>query len=38
MEKYDFFIEKVLPFFKGDYRDFSSKKVDGYVLFVSQLF
>jgi len=36
METYDFFLEKVVPFFKDDYQDFSSKKVDGYVLFVSQ--
>ena len=36
MQTYDFFIEKVVPFLKGDYRDFRSKKVDGYELFVSE--
>ncbi len=35
MQTYDFFIEKVVPFLKDDYQDFSSKKVDGYEIFVS---
>lgn len=32
----DFFQEKIIPIFKGDYQDFSSKTVDGYSLFVTQ--
>lgn len=32
----DFFQEKIIPIFKGDYQDFSSKIVDGYSLFVTQ--
>jgi hypothetical protein len=30
----DYFQELILPSFKGDYQDFSSKKVDGYSLFI----
>lgn len=36
MEAYDFLHEWVKPIFKGDYQDFSSKKVEGYFLFVSE--
>lgn len=36
MEAYDFLHEWVKPIIKGDYRDFSSKKVEGYSLFVSE--
>lgn len=32
----DFFQEKIIPIFKGDYQDFSSKTVDGYSLFIAQ--
>lgn len=32
----DFFQEKIIPIFKGDYQDFSSKTVDGYSIFVTQ--
>ena len=35
MTLYDFFQEKVIPFFKGDYQDFSTKVVDGYSLYVA---
>ena len=34
MEAYDFLNEKLKPIIKGDYQDFSSKKVEGYSLFV----
>ena len=36
MEAYDFLHEWVKPIIKGDYQDFSSKKVEGYSLFVSE--
>ena len=36
MEAYDFLNEKLKPIIKGDYQDFSSKKVEGYSLFVSE--
>lgn len=36
MEAYDFLHERVRPIIKGDYQDFSSKKVEGYSLFVSE--
>lgn len=36
MEVYDFLNERLKPIFKGDYQDFSSKKVEGYSLFVSE--
>ena len=36
MEPYDFLHERVKPIFKGDYQDFSSKKVEGYSLFISE--
>ena len=36
MEAFDFLNERLKPIFKGDYQDFSSKKVDGYSLFVSE--
>ena len=36
MEAYDFLHEWVKPIVKGDYQDFSSKKVEGYSLFVSE--
>ena len=36
MEAYDFLNERLKPIIKGDYRDFSSKKVEGYSLFVSE--
>lgn len=36
MEAYDFLNEKLKPVIKGDYQDFSSKKVEGYSLFVSE--
>ena len=36
MEAYDFLNEWVKPIFKGDCQDFSSKKVEGYSLFVSE--
>lgn len=32
MEAYDFLHEWVKPIIKGDYQDFSSKKVEGYSL------
>ncbi len=32
----DFFQEKIIPIFKGDYQDFCSKTVDGYSLFVTR--
>ena len=35
MTLYDFFQEKILPWFKGDYQEFSSKTVDGYSLYVA---
>ena len=36
MEAYDYLHEWVKPILKGDYQDFSSKKVEGYSLFVSE--
>lgn len=36
MDAYNFIDEWVKPLFKGDYLDFSSKKVEGYSLFVSE--
>ena len=36
MTIYDFFREQIVPWFKGEYQDFSSKRVDGYSLFVSE--
>ena len=36
MEVYDFLNERLKPIIKGDYQDFSSKKVEGYSLFVSE--
>ena len=36
MTLHDFFQEKITPFFKGDYQNFSSKAVDGYSLFIAQ--
>lgn len=36
MEAYDFLQEWVKPIIKGDYQDFSSKKVEGYSLFISE--
>ena len=36
MEAYDFLHEWVKPIIKGDYQDFSSKKVEGYSFFVSE--
>ena len=36
METYDFLQEVVKPFINSDYQDFSSKKVEGYSLFVSK--
>ena len=36
MEAYDFLHEWVKTIIKGDYQDFSSKKVEGYSLFVSE--
>ena len=36
MEAYDFLNERLKPIIKGDYQDFSSKKVEGYSLFVSE--
>jgi len=36
MDIYDFFNEKIKPYFKDEYVDFSSKNVDGYALFVSE--
>ena len=36
MEAYDFLHEWVKPIVKGDYQDFSSKKVEDYSLFVSE--
>jgi hypothetical protein len=36
MEAYNFIDEWLKPLFKGDYQDFSSKKVEGYSLFVSE--
>ena len=36
MTLHDFFQEKIIPFFKGDYQNFSSKAVDGYSLFIAQ--
>lgn len=36
MEAYDFLQEFVKPIVFGDYQDFSSKKIDGYSLFVSE--
>lgn len=35
MTPYDFFQEKILPWFKGDYQEFSSKTVDGYFLYIA---
>lgn len=35
MTLYDFFQEKILPWFKDDYQEFSSKTVDGYSLYVA---
>lgn len=35
MTLYDFFQEKILPWFKGDYQEFSSKTVDGYFLYIA---
>ena len=36
MNNYDFIQEYIIPAFKGDYKDFSSKKIEGYSLFVSE--
>lgn len=36
MTLHDFFQERITPFFKGDYQNFSSKAVDGYSLFIAQ--
>ena len=33
MTIYDFFQEQIVPFFKTDYQDFDSKKVNGYEVF-----
>lgn len=33
MTIYDFFQEQIAPFFKTDYQNFDSKKVDGYEVF-----
>jgi len=36
MDIYDFLNEKIMPYFKDEYMDFSSKNMDGYALFVSE--